>query len=139
MPGCPPTGERAPGTHYIRGWFGSRAEQDAVDTKRISYSCCKSNSGRPASSQSLYQLSYPDSQGVCVVKMNCVYKCRTKCSFRSSSQNFSYLFPSLCFYSNSDFNQTLNMLNNCSRTPQHNIVYTIIEFLDIIHHPIFIS
>jgi hypothetical protein len=41
-------GERAPSTHWITGWMGPRAGLDAVEKKGISFSCQKSNPGRPA-------------------------------------------------------------------------------------------
>jgi hypothetical protein len=51
---------KSPGTHCIGGWVGPRSGLNAVEKRRILY-CRESNSSCPASSPSLYRLSYPDS------------------------------------------------------------------------------
>jgi hypothetical protein len=48
-PGRFTRGERAPGTHWIGGWVGSRAGLDAAE-KRNAYDCRESEPGRPARS-----------------------------------------------------------------------------------------
>jgi hypothetical protein len=53
-------GERASGTHWIRGWVGPRADLGAVEKRKI-FSCRESNPGHPARSPSLYRLTYPNS------------------------------------------------------------------------------
>jgi hypothetical protein len=53
--------ERAPGTHWLRGWVVPRAGLDAVEYRKISCLCRESNPGCPACSPSLYRLSYPGS------------------------------------------------------------------------------
>jgi hypothetical protein len=47
--------ERTPGGH----WMGPRAVLDAVEKRKISYPFREMNSSPPASSPSLYRLSYP--------------------------------------------------------------------------------
>jgi hypothetical protein len=54
------SGERAPGTCWIRGWVGPRFGLDAVEKRKILHSQ-ESNPDRLACSPSLYRLSYPDS------------------------------------------------------------------------------
>jgi hypothetical protein len=54
-------GEIAPGSHWIGDWMGPRAGLDVMEKIKVSYSCRKSNPGRPASSPSLYRLSYSGS------------------------------------------------------------------------------
>jgi hypothetical protein len=55
-----PSGERAPGTHCIRGWLGPWASLGAVkETKFLQ--CMESNPGNAGRSQPLYRLSYPHS------------------------------------------------------------------------------
>jgi hypothetical protein len=53
--------KRAIGTHWIGSWVGPRAGLDAMEKRKISFSCRRSNPGRPARSPSLYRLSYPGS------------------------------------------------------------------------------
>jgi hypothetical protein len=43
---------KTPGTHWIRGWVGTRAGLDAVEKRKILH-CRVSNSGHPARSPSL--------------------------------------------------------------------------------------
>jgi hypothetical protein len=56
-------GERAPGTHWIGGWVGSRAGLNDVEGRKflILPGLERRPLGRPASSQSLYRLRYPGS------------------------------------------------------------------------------
>jgi hypothetical protein len=58
------TGERAPGTHWIGGWVGSRAGLD--DMEKIKFLVPPGLElrplGSPACSQSLYRLRYPGSR-----------------------------------------------------------------------------
>jgi hypothetical protein len=54
-PGRFTPGERAAGTHWIRGWVCPRADLDTVEKKK-SYPCQESIPGRPGSSPSLYRL-----------------------------------------------------------------------------------
>jgi hypothetical protein len=60
-PGRFSPGVRAPGTHWIGGWVGSRAGLDTVEYRKICCNCRESNPGRPARSPSLYRLCYPGS------------------------------------------------------------------------------
>jgi hypothetical protein len=55
-------GERAPGTHWIRGCVGPRAGLDAVE-KRQMFHCRESNPGRPA-----HRYTDPEhlSKGICI-------------------------------------------------------------------------
>jgi hypothetical protein len=57
------SGERASGTHWIEGWVGPRAGLDDVEKEKyLIFSGLELRPlGRPASSQSLYRLSYPGS------------------------------------------------------------------------------
>jgi hypothetical protein len=61
-------GERAPGTHWIGGWVGPRAGLDDEKRKFLTLPGLEPRIlGRPARSQSLYRLRYPDScVSVCV-------------------------------------------------------------------------
>jgi hypothetical protein len=52
-------GERGPGTHFIGGWVGPRADMDAETRRKMLCLCRRSNPGRPACTQTLYWLSYP--------------------------------------------------------------------------------
>jgi hypothetical protein len=56
------SGERAPGTHYIGGWVGLGAGLDDVENRIFlpPPGLELRPIGRPARSQSLYRLSYPD-------------------------------------------------------------------------------
>jgi hypothetical protein len=42
--------ERAPGTHWVGGWMGSRAVLDTVVKRKISSSCRETNPRTPMSS-----------------------------------------------------------------------------------------
>jgi hypothetical protein len=53
--------ERAPGTHWIRGWVGPRDGLNAVSKRKIHSPRRDSNSDHPARSQSLYRLNLPGS------------------------------------------------------------------------------
>jgi hypothetical protein len=54
--------ERAPDTHWIGGWVDPRAGLDDLETKFLSLPGLELRPfSRPARSQSLYRLSYPDS------------------------------------------------------------------------------
>jgi hypothetical protein len=48
-------------TGIAGGWVDSRAVLDAVEYRKISYPCRKSNPGRRTRSPSLYQLRHPNS------------------------------------------------------------------------------
>jgi hypothetical protein len=63
LPGRFTPGERAPGTHWIGDWVGSRAVLDDVERKKflILPGLELRPLGRPARSRSLYRLSYPSS------------------------------------------------------------------------------
>jgi hypothetical protein len=50
-------GERAPGTHWIGGWVGSRAVLDAVEKRKISFLYQEQNPGHPTRSPSLCWLT----------------------------------------------------------------------------------
>jgi hypothetical protein len=67
-PGCFTTKERAPGTHWIGGWVGSRAVLDAVVKRTIP--SLRRESNRPTRSPALYRLSYHGS-------VLCVCACRS--------------------------------------------------------------
>jgi hypothetical protein len=56
-------GERAPGTHWIEGWVGHRADLDDVEKRKFLTlpELELRPLGRPARSQSLYRLRYPGS------------------------------------------------------------------------------
>jgi hypothetical protein len=54
--------ERAPGTHWIGGCVGLRADLGPTKKRKISYFCRESNPGRPARSASLYRLSCLDAK-----------------------------------------------------------------------------
>jgi hypothetical protein len=54
-PGALPPGGRAPGTHGIGGWAGSRVGLDVVEKRNILY-CRELNPGRLAHSPSVYPL-----------------------------------------------------------------------------------
>jgi hypothetical protein len=57
------SGERALGTHWIRGWVGPRADLDTVE-EREDFLILPETEPRPSSSKpSLYRLSYPGSPG----------------------------------------------------------------------------
>jgi hypothetical protein len=58
-------GERAPGTHWIGGWVDPRAGLDNVEKKKFLAlpELELRPLGRPARSQSLYQLRYPAGKG----------------------------------------------------------------------------
>jgi hypothetical protein len=58
----PPSHHRgtASDTHWAEGWVNPRAGEDAVLKRIISCPHLESNRGRPAPSQSLYQLSYAE-------------------------------------------------------------------------------
>jgi hypothetical protein len=58
-------GERTYGTHWIGGWVGPRAGLDDVEKRKflILPGLELRPVGRPARSQSLYQLRYPTSSG----------------------------------------------------------------------------
>jgi hypothetical protein len=65
-PAALPTGESAPGTHWMGDWVNSRVSLDNMEKKK-----CLALPGhelrsldRPASSQSLYRLRYPGSPSV---------------------------------------------------------------------------
>jgi hypothetical protein len=61
------SGERTPGTHWTGGWVDPRAGLDAEARREILCPCRGSNSGRPVRSQSLYRLSYRDSEETVIV------------------------------------------------------------------------
>jgi hypothetical protein len=56
-------GEKAPGNHWVVGWVGPRAGLDDVEKRKfLTLRGLEIRSlGRPARSQSLYRLRYPDS------------------------------------------------------------------------------
>jgi hypothetical protein len=54
-------GERAPGTHWIRGWVVRRDSMDAVEYREVFCPCRESNPGCLPRSPSLYGLNYPGS------------------------------------------------------------------------------
>jgi hypothetical protein len=55
--------ERAPGTHWIGGWVGSRAGLDDMEKKNLTLRGIELRPlGRPVRRQSLYRLRYPGSQ-----------------------------------------------------------------------------
>jgi hypothetical protein len=62
-PGCFAPGERIPDTHWIGRWVGPRAGLDDVEGRKILLllGLELQHFGRPARSQSLYQLRYPSS------------------------------------------------------------------------------
>jgi hypothetical protein len=62
-PGLFTPGERAPGTHWIRGWVYPRAGLDEVEKRKFStlQRIKLQHLGRPVRNQSLYRLSYPGS------------------------------------------------------------------------------
>jgi hypothetical protein len=64
-PGRFTPGERASGTHWIGGWVDPRAGLDDVKKRKLlTLTGLELRPlGRPARSQSLYRLRYPDSQG----------------------------------------------------------------------------
>jgi hypothetical protein len=64
------TGERTPGTHWIRGWVGSRAGLDAGARRKILCPCWVSNPDRPARSQTPYCLSYHGSPNKIIFNRN---------------------------------------------------------------------
>jgi hypothetical protein len=68
------SGERSPGTHWIRGCVGPRAGLDAEEKRKIPSPRRESNSHLPARSQSLYRLSYPNKT---------TFSCKTQISFSS--------------------------------------------------------
>lgn len=54
--------ERSPCTQWIGGWVSTRVSLNCLDTtgeRKISYPYQELNTGRPAHSSKLYQLSYP--------------------------------------------------------------------------------
>jgi hypothetical protein len=53
-----PRGKEPPGTHCTGGWVGPRAGLDAEARRKILCPCRGSNPDRPASSQTVYCLSY---------------------------------------------------------------------------------
>jgi hypothetical protein len=60
-PGCFTPRERAPFTHWIGGWVGTRVGLDAASKRKIPSTRLESKPDRPVRSQSLYRLSYPGS------------------------------------------------------------------------------
>jgi hypothetical protein len=65
-PGRSTPGEIAPSTHWIQGWVSPRAGLNAVGKIKI-LPCREKNQDHPASSPSLYRLSYPDSSSGALV------------------------------------------------------------------------
>jgi hypothetical protein len=57
-------GERAPGTHWIEGWVDPRAGLDDLEKRKFLTlpELEVRPLGRPARSQSLYRLRYPEKQ-----------------------------------------------------------------------------
>jgi hypothetical protein len=54
------TGERIPGTHWLRGWVGPMADLNTVENTSMLH-CRESNPALPARTPSLYRLKYPGS------------------------------------------------------------------------------
>jgi hypothetical protein len=54
--------ESTPGTHCIGGWVGLRSRQDTEARGKILFPCWGSNLCNPVCSETLYRLSYPNSE-----------------------------------------------------------------------------